>query len=200
MAEAEAATHWSDQRRAVQFRDGLMIVLLIRRLLRLKNFAALRLGEHLVQKGKTWILRVERREMKGKQPFQAHLPTNMQQALERRYLDHHRLILLRGEDGQERDHDALWVSGWARPWRSARSTAAFASTLAKLSAAPSRRIISATRGLPPTPTRTQTGPRDQASPRPRHTRHRRGALHSRAGHQCLAPPRGDDGGTAVAGT
>jgi integrase/recombinase XerD len=114
MAEAEAATHWSDQRRAVHFRDGLMIVFLIRRLLRLKNFAALRLGEHLLQEGNTWILHVERREMKGKRPFQALLPPHLQHALGR-YLDHHRPVLLRGEDGQERDHDALWVSEVGTP-------------------------------------------------------------------------------------
>ena len=91
-----------------------MIVLLIRRLLRLKNFTALRLGKHLRQERDTWILRVERDEMKGKRPFQALLPSHIHQALGR-YLDQYRPILLRGDDGRERDHDVLWVSEVGTP-------------------------------------------------------------------------------------
>ena len=71
-------------------------------------------GEHLRQDGKTWNLRVDRADMKGKRPFQAHLPTNLQQALER-YLDYYRPILLQGEDWHARDHVELWVSEVGTP-------------------------------------------------------------------------------------
>ena len=57
MTEAEAAEHRTHPWRATAFRNGLMIALLACCPVRLKNFAALKIGESLVRvKGSWWIV------------------------------------------------------------------------------------------------------------------------------------------------
>ena len=101
MAEAEdrpegsrAGAPW---RRAVGYRDGLMVALLAARPLRLKNFAAIEIGRHLVVHGTGYRLQVPRAEMKGRRPLRQHgaelveqpVPEALTPYLER-YLVHHR--------------------------------------------------------------------------------------------------------------
>ena len=110
MREAETAARWSPRARAVQFRDGLMIALLAHRPLRIKNFAAIRLGRQLLRQGERYWLVFSPEETKTGRPWEAVFPEALLPCLAR-YLDHHRPVLLRGERGTEpADIDALWVS------------------------------------------------------------------------------------------
>lgn len=110
MDEAETAHDWSARRRAVQYRDGLIVALLAYRPVRIKNLASMRLGQHVKKiSGKWWIL-FAAEETKSRRPYEALVPEALTPRLQR-YLEWHRRILLRGESGgPEADIDALWVS------------------------------------------------------------------------------------------
>jgi site-specific recombinase XerD len=78
--------------------------------LRIKNFAAIRLGHQLLRQGGRYWLVFGPEETKTKQPWEAEFPETLLPWLAR-YLEHHRPVLLRGERGTEPvDIDALWVS------------------------------------------------------------------------------------------
>jgi hypothetical protein len=62
-------------RRAVLFRDGLMIAVLTYRPLRLKNFAGMRLGHHLMKVGGAWHILLSADETKTRVPHQAVFPS-----------------------------------------------------------------------------------------------------------------------------
>jgi integrase len=124
MARAEAAARLSALRRAVLFRDGLMIAELSYRSLRLKNFAGMRLGRHLKKVGGAWHILLPADETKTRVPYQAIFPSALTPRLER-YLDVHRPVLLRGkrvrDPGERRIFreretpndpklDAVWIS------------------------------------------------------------------------------------------
>jgi integrase len=115
MEQGETVPDWSEQRRAVAYRDGLMIALLAHRPVRRKNFAAIRIGRHLVQQGGNFWLLFGADETKTGAPYEAVVPTALVTAL-RRYLDHHRPVLLRGDPNRRAagnapaDTDALWIS------------------------------------------------------------------------------------------
>jgi integrase/recombinase XerD len=110
MTSAEQETGWSGRQRAVHYRDGLMIALMAYRPLRLKNFASIVLGVHLVrQSGGRW-LQFPAYGMKAKRPYEVTFPAALVPDLER-YLAVHRKALLAGESGQlNPGTDALWVS------------------------------------------------------------------------------------------
>lgn len=110
MRQADGAPRWSPRRRAVLYRDGLMIVLLAYRPVRIKNFAAMRLGRHLVkQRARHWIL-FGAAETKSHVPYEAVVPEALEAPLAR-YLTQHRPVLLRGESGDvTASTDAVWVS------------------------------------------------------------------------------------------
>jgi integrase/recombinase XerD len=110
MKSAETTAGWSSRRRAVQYRDGLMIALLAYRPVRVKNLAAMRLGAHVVeQHGRHWML-FSAAETKTRRAWQAMLPDALESNL-RHYLRHHRPVLVAGEQGDlVSDIDALWVS------------------------------------------------------------------------------------------
>jgi integrase len=110
MTSAEQEIGWSRRRRAVHFRDGLMIALLAARPLRLKNFASIVLGVHLVQKSGGWWLQFPAHRMKAKRPYEVTFPAALVPELEH-YLAVYRKVLLAGETGQlSPSTDALWVS------------------------------------------------------------------------------------------
>jgi len=117
MKEADSASDWSARRRAVAYRDGLMISLLTYRPVRLKNLAMMRFGHHLVKVSGTWQILFAAEETKSHAPYEAVLPSALIPKLER-YLDVHRPVLMRGELTRGRaktpaahpEHDALWVS------------------------------------------------------------------------------------------
>jgi integrase/recombinase XerD len=115
MTEAEMARGWSAQRRAVQYRDGLIIAVLAYRPVRLSNLAAIRLGQHLVeQNGLFWII-FSAAETKTHQRYEAIFPEALVPDLNR-YLTRHRPELLKGEQKPfPAELDALWVSEVATP-------------------------------------------------------------------------------------
>lgn len=110
MTSAETTMGWSRRRRAVQYRDGLMIALLAYRPVRKKNFAAMRLGIHVVeQRGRHWML-FSAAETKNRLAYQTTFPEALEANL-RHYLERCRPILVaRRHGGLTPDFDALWVS------------------------------------------------------------------------------------------
>ena len=96
MEEAETASEWSARRRAVAYRDGLMIALLAYRPIRRKNLAMMRLGGHLVKVSGSWQILFAAEETKSHVPYEAVLPSALTPRLER-YLDVHRPVLMRGK-------------------------------------------------------------------------------------------------------
>jgi integrase len=124
MDDAEAAAEWPARRRAVLFRDGLMISLLAHRPVRLKNLAMMRLGLHLVKASGSWQILFAAHETKTHVRYEATVPSALAARLER-YLDIYRPVLLCGErvrDGASKrlvseretpihpELDAVWVS------------------------------------------------------------------------------------------
>jgi integrase len=117
MDEAEAAPEWSARRRAVAYRDGLLIALLAYSPIRLKNLAMMRLGRYLRKVSGCWQILFATDESKSKVPYEAIFPSAIESRLER-YLDVHRPVLMRGEraDGRadaapiNQELDAVWVS------------------------------------------------------------------------------------------
>jgi hypothetical protein len=110
MTSAEEETGWSRRRRAVHYRDGLMIALMASRPLRLKNFASMVLDEHIVQQRGGWWLLFSASEMKAKRLYEVAFPRVLISELEH-YIAVHRPVLLAGESGQRSPStDALWVS------------------------------------------------------------------------------------------
>jgi integrase/recombinase XerD len=90
--------------RAVLFRDGLAIALLIHRPLRITNYASITLGRQLRDERGSWRLSFTGMEMKTGRPFEAAWPEELIDALER-YLQVHRPVLLDRAETQ-----ALWVA------------------------------------------------------------------------------------------
>jgi integrase/recombinase XerD len=117
MDEAEAARGRSARRRALRYRDGLLIALLAYRPVRRKNLAMMRLGRHLMKVGGCWRIVFGAEETKTHVPYEAVLPAALGPRLER-YLDLHRPALLRGEQEDSNPDalpihaglDAVWVS------------------------------------------------------------------------------------------
>jgi integrase/recombinase XerD len=118
MTEALAINSWSDRRRAVAFRDGLAISVLVFRPFRLKNFANLRIGHELVQSAGKWHLVLPREDTKNHRPHEARFPNALLADLSI-YLDRFRPILLAGEAGcTPSGTDALWISETGTAWES----------------------------------------------------------------------------------
>jgi integrase/recombinase XerD len=117
MDEAETVSGRSARRRAIRYRDGLMIALLAYRPVRRRNLAMMRLGRHLLKVSGCWRIVFAAEETKTHIPYEAPLPAALKPRLER-YLDVHRPVLLSGEaaDGNcdapaiNADLDAVWVS------------------------------------------------------------------------------------------
>jgi integrase/recombinase XerD len=110
MTEAVTADNWSDRRRAVAFRDGLAISLLVYRPFRLKNFGTLRIGRELVQSAGKWHLVLSREATKNHRPQEAQFPKALLEDFII-YLSRFRPILLSGEAGcVPSETDALWIS------------------------------------------------------------------------------------------
>ena len=116
MAEAEASTGRMSSDQAIQFRDGLIIALLAARPLRLANFAAIQIGQHLLPLGNGYQLVFRASETKTSRPIQCNLPAALVPLLNH-YLAHHRPVLVgsngwwkRTREGGNLPANALWVS------------------------------------------------------------------------------------------
>jgi hypothetical protein len=70
MQQAERQDDQLAWRRALLYRDGLALALLALRPLRRANYAGLRLGEHLQQRGSSWWLRLDADETKTHVPIE----------------------------------------------------------------------------------------------------------------------------------
>jgi integrase len=114
MDEAQSNTKLTPYKRALMFRDGLMIAVLIHRPLRLGNFASIDIGGRLTFFSKSAMLSFAADEMKGKRPFEAHFPPKYFQAL-KTYIDIYRpyLLSLKHEDAPNHTN-GLWISNEGR--------------------------------------------------------------------------------------
>jgi integrase/recombinase XerD len=70
----------------VAYRDTLMLAMLAARPVRLKNFAGILIGKHLVREGATWLLVIPGDEVKNKQALEYALPKSLDAYLQV-YLD-----------------------------------------------------------------------------------------------------------------
>jgi hypothetical protein len=106
MDEADSAAEWPARRRAVLFRDALMIALLAYRPVRLKNFAMMRLGRHLVKVSGSWQILFAAHETKTHVRYEATVPSAPAPRLER-YLDIYRPVLLCGKRVRDAANEML---------------------------------------------------------------------------------------------
>jgi integrase len=110
MRDAKDDCGLSELGRAMLYRDGLIVAFLAAHPLRLRNFASLRIGRHLVEGGDSFHLKIPAAETKAHQPYEATLSPELAMAM-RSYLHRHRPLLLAARG---RWHgpagDALWIS------------------------------------------------------------------------------------------
>jgi integrase len=80
------------KRKAILYRDGLMIALLAARPLRLRNFLGLVLNDTLVRLGNQWLIQIPAADTKTKEPIELLWPATLIAPLET-YLACHRVVL-----------------------------------------------------------------------------------------------------------
>ena len=120
MALADNGAGLAEVQQSITYRDGLMIALLASRPLRRRNFGNLRLGRHLTKSGGSWSIHIPGEEMKGRQPFDAPLPRELQRPMDR-YIHVYRSRIL-GHSGRT----FLWTSQTGRPLKAGGVYAAIA--------------------------------------------------------------------------
>lgn len=123
MRRADTDSALSPFQRALMYRDGLAIALLIRRPLRIGTFASIKLGLHLVGDHLTGMA-IPGKVMKSKRAFTAAFPAALRQSLER-YLQVYRpyLLSLRTPSASSScsqtyaasDESSLWISRGGGP-------------------------------------------------------------------------------------
>lgn len=104
MQAAEDREDVSDKQRALLFRDGLMLGLLIARPLRARTFIAIEIDRHLIQQTDGFVLRFAPEDMKDRKAHDMPVPIDLSEPM-RRYLSHYRPLLLQGAVTSR-----LWVS------------------------------------------------------------------------------------------
>ncbi len=104
MAEAEMFPEVRPVKKALLYRDGLMIALLAARPLRRKNLTGLRLGHQLTKIGSAWVVSLSADETKNKRAYETLLPSDLAPKIDR-YLAEYRPRFF-----QVSGHDALWPS------------------------------------------------------------------------------------------
>ena len=111
-----AAEHKSSEcRRAIAFRDGLMIALLAARPLRMRNFFDLTLDRTLVLRGTQWWIQIPAAETKTREPIELPWPEPLVASLEV-YLASHRPVLAQRRGRWARSvGQALWLSNDGSP-------------------------------------------------------------------------------------
>jgi integrase len=105
MAEADAAMHRSALARARQFRNGLMVAMEALHPIRLKNFAALEIGNTLRKVHGTWWIVLPASDTKEKRPDERPVDPTLISWIAR-YLNVHRPVLAR----KEVNSAYLWLS------------------------------------------------------------------------------------------
>jgi len=118
MRDAEAAPERNYHRaegltglqRALMYRDGLMVALLIRRPFRIKNYYSLTIGTNFLIEDAGITFDFQAFEMKGKRSMTVPFPANLLPHL-KRYIDHYRPFLLTASAKSTNEPiDALWIS------------------------------------------------------------------------------------------
>jgi len=103
------------KRKAILYRDGLMIALLAARPLRLRNLLGLVLYDTLVHLGDQWFIQIPAAHTKTKEPIQLSWPGPLIAPLET-YLASHRVVLAQGYGRCTRHiHGTLWLSADGLP-------------------------------------------------------------------------------------
>jgi integrase/recombinase XerD len=97
---------------AVEFRDGLILALLIHRPVRVKNLASIELDRHLQRSGKLFRLCFTGAEMKSGRPYSCDTTPVDRQI--HRYLARFRPVLAARTDGRSTS-DSLWLSSRGGP-------------------------------------------------------------------------------------
>ena len=98
-------------RRALQFRDGLVIQLLAARPLRIGNLASIEIGRHLIPTERGFDLRFPAAEMKNRRPLEGVLPAALVAPMTH-YLLHHRPLLAARNRKPVGDRDSLDATLW----------------------------------------------------------------------------------------
>lgn len=115
MRKAEYGEGLSDLRRAILFRDGLLLVFMALAVPRIGVVPGMRLGQHLIRQGETCRIAWSSEEMKAGQPYDAQLPRELS-ALLARYLDAFRPILLkRRDDVMATKEKTVWLTMHGMP-------------------------------------------------------------------------------------
>ena len=111
--DAEQLTRWSLRRRALHYRDGLLILFLCACPLRARSLAALTVGDHLQQRGDSWWVALSHSDTKTGSSLELPLPPTFTEVMAR-YLAHWRPILLERQTldsaAAGRDHGVFWIS------------------------------------------------------------------------------------------
>jgi integrase/recombinase XerD len=113
MQRAETETALSPRRRALLFRDGLLISILCAWAPRARNIAETVIGTSLQRRGQTWWAAFGPGETKNGRPIEVPLPDGFTGPIER-YLAHHRPQLVRRSPTPVAG-DAFWISDGGRP-------------------------------------------------------------------------------------
>jgi integrase/recombinase XerD len=109
MATVDAQERITVLQRAYEYREALMVGLLIARPVRSRAFMAIELSKHLIARQSGFALRFAPEDMKDRKAREYALPADLIAPMQR-YLDHHRHALLRG--GQSR---FLWITRYGKP-------------------------------------------------------------------------------------
>jgi integrase/recombinase XerD len=115
MERAEKTSGFSARRRALLFRDGLMICVLSACHLRARNVAGMSIGTSIQRRGDEWWVAFGPDETKNKRPFEMPLPQALTGRIEQ-YLKHHRPVLVQ-RSATPAPGDAVWISNGGRPLR-----------------------------------------------------------------------------------
>jgi integrase/recombinase XerD len=110
LKRAEENANLSEIERAVLYRDGVLLTFLAYHPKRLRNLSSLRIGHHLIQRGKMFILKIDASETKARQFSEEEVSKDLSFAL-RRYIETYRPVLLRARGRWHAPAlDRLWVS------------------------------------------------------------------------------------------
>ena len=114
---ADAHTH--PRFRATQYRDGLMIAMLICCPVRLKNFTGIKVGHHLQARENGYWLQLTPAETKSGRPYAAPYPRELIPRIDC-YLEVHRCQLqqVAREWSEVSTSGQLWLDRWGRPMSS----------------------------------------------------------------------------------
>jgi integrase len=116
MHRAETETSELTRRRALWFRDGLMIAMLCVWAPRARNVAETMIGTSLQRRGAIWWAAFGAHDTKNKRPIEIPLPQEFTAWIER-YLDYYRPELVRRSPTPAAG-DAFWISNGGKPFTS----------------------------------------------------------------------------------